>query len=386
MNFSRTTDVKAIFALTLVHFTGDFYSSFAIPLIPTFVERHGLNLWQVGVITGFIRLLAFVVQPTVGYFADRSQTRFFALGGLLLTVLFIPLAGVAPTFIWLLLCLATGSFGSSMFHPAVTGMVPVYAGRNAGFSMSIFNTGGTLAFGLGPIFIAWFVDRFGLQAMPATMAIGAAVMAYLIRVLPMPPPSGADEKRFWAVMQDMLGDVWRPVLLIWIVMVLRAATGQAYMTFITVLLSQKGFPLIAIGAVTSIFVVAGTMSGMLAGFFSDRFEFKSIFFAAHAMMVPTLLFLLYARGVWVYAAAFLAGFCVLATLPLGVVMAQELAPKGRSMVSSLMMGFAYGLGGATTPLTGRLSDSFGIETVLFYTAFVPLVTVMLICFFPRMRS
>lgn len=386
MNFSRTTDVKAIFALTLVHFTGDFYSSFAIPLIPTFVERHGLNLWQVGVITGFIRLLAFVVQPTVGYFADRSQTRFFALGGLLLTVLFIPLAGVAPTFVWLLLCLATGSFGSSMFHPAVTGMVPVYAGRNAGFSMSIFNTGGTLAFGLGPIFITWFVDRFGLQAMPATMAIGAAVMAYLIRVLPMPPPSGADEKRFWAVMQDMLGDVWRPVLLIWIVMVLRAATGQAYMTFITVLLSQKGFPLIAIGAVTSIFVVAGTMSGMLAGFFSDRFEFKNIFFAAHAMMVPTLLFLLYARGVWVYAAAFLAGFCVLATLPLGVVMAQELAPKGRSMVSSLMMGFAYGLGGATTPLTGRLSDSFGIETVLFYTAFVPLVTVMLICFFPRMRS
>jgi len=386
MHFSRTTDVKAIFALTLVHFTGDFYSSFAIPLIPTFIERHGLNLWQVGVITGFIRLLAFVVQPTVGYFADRSQTRFFALGGLLLTILFIPLAGVAPTFIWLLLCLATGSFGSSMFHPAVTGMVPVYAGKNAGFSMSIFNTGGTLAFGLGPIFITWFVDRFGLHAMPATMAIGAAVMAYLIRVLPMPPPSGADEKRFWAVMQDMLGDVWRPVLLIWIVMVLRAATGQAYMTFITVLLSQKGFPLIAIGAVTSIFVVAGTMSGMLAGFFSDRFEFKSIFFAAHAMMVPTLLFLLYARGVWVYAAAFLAGFFVLATLPLGVVMAQELAPRGRSMVSSLMMGFAYGLGGATTPLTGRLSDSFGIETVLFYIAFVPLVTVMLICFFPRMRS
>jgi FSR family fosmidomycin resistance protein-like MFS transporter len=48
-----------------------------------------------------------------------------------------------------------------------------------------------------------------------------------------------------------------------------------------------------------------------------------------------------------------------------------------------MMGFAYGLGGVFTPLTGRLGDVFGLESVLLYSAFVPLVTLVLIAKFPK---
>ncbi len=73
---------------------------------------------------------------------------------------------------------------------------------------------------------------------------------------------------------------------------------------------------------------------------------------------------------------------MLATLPIGVVMAQELAPRGRSMVASLMMGFAYGLGGAISPVIGKLSDLFSIQTVLLYVAFIPLLTLVIIFFLP----
>ena len=68
--------------------------------------------------------------------------------------------------------------------------------------------------------------------------------------------------------------------------------------------------------------------------------------------------------------------------PLGVAMAQRLAPKSRSMVSSLMMGFAYGLGGAFSPIAGKLGDMFGLESVLLYSAFVPILTLVLIARFP----
>ena len=122
---SGATNLRIIFALTLVHFTGDFYSSFISPLFPLFVGKLGLSLAQVGIIAGVSRLLAFVVQPSVGYLADRYQTRGFILGGVLLAVVFIPLSGIAPSFWILLTCIAVGSLGSSMFHPAVTGMVPV---------------------------------------------------------------------------------------------------------------------------------------------------------------------------------------------------------------------------------------------------------------------
>jgi FSR family fosmidomycin resistance protein-like MFS transporter len=75
----------------------------------------------------------------------------------------------------------------------------------------------------------------------------------------------------------------------------------------------------------------------------------------------------------------------MATLPLGVAMAQELAPRGRSMVSSLMMGLAFGTGGMMTPVTGMLADIFSIRTVLFFLAIIPFLTIGLIFWLPEKK-
>jgi MFS transporter, FSR family, fosmidomycin resistance protein len=378
----QRTNVKIIFALTLVHFMGDFYSSFIAPLLPAFVDKLSLSMAQVGIAMGIMRFLAFIVQPSIGYVADRYPTRSFALGGLLLTVLFIPLSGLSPSFLVLTLLLAFGSVGSSMFHPSVTGMVPVYAGRNSGFSMSIFNAGGTFAFGVGPLFITWFVAQYGLSAMPATMLIGLGALIYLYRVIPTPEDQELKTSGFISSLKDILGEVWKAVFLIWCVMVLRAVVGQSFMTFISVLLAQKGYPLVAVGAVISLFVVAGTLSGLTAGYLADKIGFKPIFYWTHGLMTSALLLFLNLSGSWIYLGAFTTGLFVLATLPIGVVMAQELAPRGRSMVASLMMGFAYGLGGVVSPVIGKLSDLFSIQTVLLYVTFIPLLTLVIIFFFP----
>ncbi len=379
---TQRTNVKIIFALTLVHFMGDFYSSFIAPLLPAFVDKLSLSMAQVGIAMGIMRFLAFIVQPSIGYVADRYPTRSFALGGLLLTVLFIPLSGLSPSFLVLTLLLAFGSVGSSIFHPSVTGMVPVYAGRNSGFSMSIFNAGGTFAFSVGPLFITWFVAQHGLSAMPATMLIGLGALIYLYRVIPTPEDQELKTSGFINSLKDTLGEVWKAVFLIWCVMVLRAVVGQSFMTFMPVLLAQKGYPLIAVGGVTSLFVVAGTLSGLTAGYLADKIGFKPIFYLTHGLMTPALLLFLNLSGNWIYPGAFTAGLFVLATLPIGVVMAQELAPRGRSMVASLMMGFAYGLGGIVSPVIGKLSDLFSIQTVLLYVTFIPLLTLVIIFFFP----
>ena len=67
---------------------------------------------------------------------------------------------------------------------------------------------------------------------------------------------------------------------------------------------------------------------------------------------------------------------MLTTLPLGVALAQKLAPGGKSMASSLMMGLAYGAGGLLTPLTGKLADIFSIEPLLGILAGIPLVSII----------
>jgi len=385
MTENSKTNMRVIFALTLVHFTGDFYSAFTTPLFPLFVEKLGLSLTQVGLIAGINRFLAFIVQPSVGYLADRYPTRAFTMVGLLLPVVFIPLSGIAQGFWTLLAVIAIGSIGSSMFHPAVTGMVPLYAGNKAGLSMSIFNTGGTLAFGVGPLFITWYAAQYGLAALPATMVLGLLVAVYLYLTLPSPPNEGLGKNGFLEAIRESLGDAWRPIALIWLVMVLRAVVGQSFMTFMPVLFVQEGFSLVSAGTLFSLFTVAGTVSGLAAGAISDRIGFKPVFYLTHGLMTPVLLLFLHLSGAWVYAGAALAGGIVLATLPLGVVMAQSLAPRGRSMVGSLMMGFAFGLGGLVAPLVGKLADVYSVRTVLTWISFIPVITLFLIARFPATK-
>jgi FSR family fosmidomycin resistance protein-like MFS transporter len=385
MTDATKLNIKILFALTLVHFTGDFYSSFINPLFPLFVQKMGLTLAQVGIISGVARLLAFIVQPSVGYLADRYSTRHFILLGMLMPVMFIPISGITAGFWTLLAVVALGSIGSSMFHPSVTGLVPVYSGNKLGFAMSIFNAGGSLAFGVGPLFITWYASRFGLSALPFTMAFGLLVAWYLYWVVPVPQSEGLRRLGFLGSLKDSLGSVWKTILCIWVVMVLRSIVGQSFLTFMPVLFVEKGFSVLSAGGIFSLFTMAGTISGLIAGHVSDRIGFKPVFIFTHTLMAPVLLMFLSLQGNWAYTGSAIAGGIVLATMPLGVAMAQTLAPKGRSMVASLMMGFAFGLGGALAPVVGKLADLYSINTVLIGVSLLPLLTLPFIFSFPRVK-
>jgi FSR family fosmidomycin resistance protein-like MFS transporter len=369
--------------ITLVHFTGDFYSSFFSPLLPAFVDKLGLTLTQVGLLTGLVRLLAFMIQPVVGYLSDRYESRWFVFTGLFLAFFCIPFSGIAPNFYVLLLVLSLGSLGSSMFHPATTGMVPLYSGNRTGFCLSIYNTGGTLAFAIGPVFITWYVAHWGLEAMPWTGILGLVAFLFCFKYLPRPKSENLSHLGFFKSLKATLGPVYKIIFLIWVVMFLRAVTGQAFMTFMPIFLVDTGHPLPSVGLIVAFFIVAGTFSGLLAGYMADRTGFKKIFFISYLFMAPALMLYLYLPGPWVFAGAFVAGFFVLAPLPLGVVMAQKLVPQSRAMVSSLMMGLAYGLGGAVSPLVGGLADVYGIEPVLFALSFIPVICLGVIARFPR---
>ena len=183
---AQRTDVRVIFALWLVHFTGDLYASFVSPLLPAFADVFSLSLAQVGLIAGLNRFLMFIVQPLAGYYADHHRTRLFILGGPLLSIVFIPLVGVAPNYAVLLLFVALGSIGQSMFHPPVAGMIAAYAGRNFSLCMSVFNAGGTMAFGVGPILITALVAAFGMPGTVYSMGIGLPLMALLYHMVPRP--------------------------------------------------------------------------------------------------------------------------------------------------------------------------------------------------------
>jgi len=67
------------------------------------------------------------------------------------------------------------------------------------------------------------------------------------------------------------------------------------------------------------------------------------------------------------------GLFLQSTLPINVTYGQQIAPVSAATVSSLMMGFAWGVGSLMAPAIGLLGDRLGLSTALMITAVVPLL-------------
>jgi FSR family fosmidomycin resistance protein-like MFS transporter len=380
---STQINKKAIFALFLIHFIGDFFQSFIRPLLPVLADKFVLNLTQVGMITGVATFMAFLIQPIFGYLADRYRTRLILLVGSFVGAICIPLVGIAPYFWFVLLLIGLGSVSSAIYHPTAAGMVSVYAGRRTGLAMSIFGLGGTLGFTLGPLVCSGYVTFWGLQRLPILTVFGVLVFGVLFIMIPATDGAGLSRRDFFGSLKESLGEVWKPVLLIWSIAFLRAFVEQSLLTFIPVLTAAEGHSLVSVGSIVSLFTVGGSVSAIVCGHLVDRIGFKPIYFFSLALSSPCMLLFIHATDWQVFPFAFISGFLLLATLFPAVALAQKVAPKGRSLVSSIVMGLALGAAGLLMPLAGWLADGFGIRTVLYCVAFIPLAAVLLVRYLPE---
>lgn len=383
MTIESDINKKAIFALALIHFTGDFFQSFVRPLLPVLADKFALNLTQVGMITGIATFMAFLIQPIFGLLADRYKPRPILLFGLLVGVIGIPQAGIAPHFAIVLVLIGLGSIGSSIYHPTSAGMVSVYAGKHSGMSMSIFGLGGTMGFTLGPVVIGAYITHLGLNYLPFMTLAGLLVFAVLFFMIPATDRVGQAQGNLIDTFKEGIGEVWKPIMLIWSLSVSRALIEQALLTFIPVLKASEGLSLVSVGSLLSLFTLGGAISAIVCGHLVDRIGYKPVYFFSFALSTPCVLFFIYSPGWQLFPLSFLAGFLLLATMFPAVALAQQVAPKGRSLVSSIVMGLTMGAAGVLMPLVGRLADAFDIRTVLTYMAFIPLAALVLIRYLPE---
>jgi FSR family fosmidomycin resistance protein-like MFS transporter len=158
---------------------------------------------------------------------------------------------------------------------------------------------------------------------------------------------------------------------------------QTVLTFMPVQMAAEGHSLVAVGSTLSLFTVGGAVSALVCGHLVDRIGFRPVYFLTFGLASPSIYLFIQASGRLLYPLAFLSGFLLLATLFPGVALAQQIAPKGRSLVSSIVMGLTLGTAGVLMPLAGKAGDAFGIRTVLILAAFIPLAALLLIRYLPE---
>ncbi|MDQ4045625.1 MAG: MFS transporter, partial [Chloroflexota bacterium] len=142
---------RPLMLLMAGHFTIDMYGGMLPLLFPLLTAQFDLDLATVGLVSLAYTGVSSLSQPVFGYIADTYGTRFTGLTMAWTAILFAGI-GFAPNFPTLLVLAALAGFGSGAFHPlgALNASV-VIPDKQRNSAMSVYVTGGTVGFALGPL-------------------------------------------------------------------------------------------------------------------------------------------------------------------------------------------------------------------------------------------
>ena len=347
--------------LSVAHFAIDSYSSFYLPLLPLLMQRLGLNYTMVGGLVALASMSSSFSQPLFGLLSDRLARPWFVAWGPLVAAVFLASIGAAHSYIALVALLVLGGVGVAAFHPQTASLAGACGSRRA-LAMSVWITGGTLGWALGPMFATVTVKLFGLErtwiaAAPGVM-LALALFAWLRRVPPLPH---ADRVR--TRLSDLRPGA-RPLALLYLVVVVRSAMSAGFATFLPLYVHEHGWSVEAGALLTTAYLTAGALGGFVGGWLSDRLGGLRVVRGSFALAAPfyvAFFMLPEAAGL----VCLIAGYAVLqATLPVNVVLGQELAPRHTSAISSLLMGAAWGIGALLVGPVGALADHASLRVAL----------------------
>lgn len=347
--------------LTVGHFTIDLYSSFFLPLLPLLSQRLGLDYGQVGGLTALASLSSSFSQPLFGLLADRMRRPWFVAVGPLLAAVFMASIGFARDYATLVVLLVAGGFGVAMFHPQTAKLAGASSARRA-LAMSFWVTGGTLGWALGPAFATLMVGRVGLEhlwwaAIPG-LVVCALLFVWFARVSNAGSPRRADAPL------SGLRPVVRPLALLYFAVVCRSAVSSGFATFLPLWVTGRGGSVSQAGWLTTLYLTLGALGGFAGGYLADRIGGRRVVVVSFALAIPFFAAFFVLQGPLAFASLVLGYLFLQSSLPVNVVLAQELSPAHAGIVSSLMMGAAWGLGALLIYPVGEFADRFGLDRAL----------------------
>jgi FSR family fosmidomycin resistance protein-like MFS transporter len=267
-------DRLAIFSLSAGHFISDAYSNFLGPLLPLLVLKLKLSIAQAGWLAAMQVISSSLTQPAYGYLSDRYLKRLFAVFSPLVTVVFMSFLGVAPNYLTLALLLLCGGVGIASFHPQSAALASSASRHRKGLGMSIFVTSGTIGYSLGPVIITSAVATFGLERSYWVMVPGLLVFSLLYFSVPTTPHSTKVKEN--VNLKKAIKAVWYPLLILFLLVVIRSALQVCFVNFLPLYFSQKGATPAMAGKITTLFLFFGARGGFCGGAVADRLGGKNV--------------------------------------------------------------------------------------------------------------
>ncbi|MBI5956937.1 MAG: MFS transporter [Chloroflexi bacterium] len=373
MTFLRRNPI--ILALCLGHFTVDLYANLLPMAFPQVKSAMGLSYAQVGFLATTYIVASSLMQPFFGYLGDRFGSRRLASAGILWIAAFMALIGFSWSYLSLLAFIALASLGSAAFHPQGAMNVALASKERKVLSMSIFVLGGTFGFALSPLIGAGIISAFGLKGIMAMLPLPLAVAPFIYWVLSRIDARQPEDSR--GVGRGRPGRLPLVGLLSVVTLVMiRSWTVMGMNSYIPLLYRGRGLSTVLASETLFVFLASGSVGMLLGGYLADQSGRRKVIFASLFFLTPVALFFMEASPAWALVAIGLLGIGLEASVPVTLVMAQEMLPTSTGLASGLMMGFTFVAGGIGISITGWLADQFGLPAALSMLAYLPPVAAL----------
>src|SRR6266566_4103780 len=172
----RPRDTRVIGLTSGAHFVSHFYILLLPPLFPFVRAEYGVSYIDLGLALAAFNLVSAGLQTSAGFLTDRIGAPVVLVAGLLLSAGAFALAGLVPSFWFLVAMFAVAGLGNTVYHPADYSILANHvSAQRMGQAFSIHTFAGMLGSAVAPPALLLLQDMVGWR--------GAFVAAALLGVL-----------------------------------------------------------------------------------------------------------------------------------------------------------------------------------------------------------
>lgn len=358
--------------LTVVggHFIHDTYTAFVSPLLPVIIERLSLTLTQAGSLNAILQFPA-LINPLIGYLADRVSLRYFVIFAPAVTGTLISAMGMTDSYWALAVLFFVTGISTAAFHAPAPAMIARVSGNQVGRGMGWFMAGGELGRTVGPLLAVWAISLWGLDGFWRMLALGWAASLVMYWRL----QKTAARPQLPGRVREILPALGRLFLPLAILSLFRNFLVDSLTTYLPTYLNQSGSSLLVAGGALSLLELAGVAGALTVGSLSDRLGRKPVL-AANAILGASLMLVLLNVGGWFLVPVLLVlGFVALSSQPVMLTIVQDCLPRHRAIGNGLFMTIAFLLRPISILGIGYLGDHFGLHTAFYVSALVSLLAI-----------
>jgi FSR family fosmidomycin resistance protein-like MFS transporter len=296
----------------------------------------------------------------------------------------------AGTYQHLLIAAIMVGTGSSIFHPEAARVSRIASEGHLGLAQSIFQVGGNLGGAIGPLLAVWIVIPHHLISVSWFSPAALLAMIVLLQV------------GFWyrgrissfqKTQQNTIREnhfSHRKITLTIVILLLLIFSKNFYMSSLHSYYMFYLFHKFHISTqhaqyLLFLFLFSIAVGTLIGGPIGDRIGRKRVIWFSILGVAPFTLMLPYANLFWTGVLTVIIGLILASAFPAILVFAQELIPGKFGMISGLFYGFSFGMGGLGAALLGSLADNWGIDTVYYICAFLPLLGILAV-FLPNISE